>query len=473
MSKPPVEVIVIGAGLAGMTAAIALQQAGHQVLVIDRRTKAGGLCGTTVLDGFEFTMGCNDFGSAFERTMHDLGVDIDFTHPRSIFHTARGRYVVPPTPATVARLLRHSPDLFRFSRALRAAKARGQYGYVGELLEQTVKSRDFADLVSIICWPFGTAPKDFRVDTLIALFSKEFGNGHDHHRVVPVGGPGVLAERLAARLQNLGGELKLGTHVQHVDTSRPLKSIETTHGSYQAHTLVSSQGRLDLYPEETKPSLAVGALHLAVAPGTPFPHGVHTVLHMPADAPSWLARLDNGEFPDTFAFNIFPCEFLDERDYLSFTAYFMFPRGVDDLAAPDLKRVENYILGGLDVMLPGFVSNIRYKRLVTPKAYRTLHDLPSNLSPAITPAGFRKPDGYDAQQDIHYVGTTVQPPCEHAESALLSGLRAAQTIIGKRESGRTGTVRFSLDRPAESVRLGKGTEHEQRWGAGREEGGAA
>jgi hypothetical protein len=85
-------------------------------------------------------------------------------------------------------------------------------------------------------------------------------------------------------------------------------------------------------------------------------------------------------------------------------------------------------------MLPGFVSNIRYKRLVTPKEYRTLHDLPSNLSPAITPAGFRKPDGYDPQQDIYYVGNTVQPPGEHAGSALLSGLRAAQTIISKRES---------------------------------------
>jgi phytoene dehydrogenase-like protein len=434
MPQSPVEVIVVGAGIAGMTAAIALQQAGRQVLVIDRRTKAGGLCGTTVLDGFEFTMGCNDFGSAFERAMHDLGVDIDFTRTRSIFHTAGGRYVLPPTPATVARLLRHSPDLFRFARALRAAKARGRYGYVGELLEQTTKSRDFADLVSVLCWPFGTAPKDFRVDTLIALFAKEPGHGHDHHRVVPVGGPGLLTERLTARLRSLGGELKLGTQVQHIDAGRPLKSVETAHGTYRAHTLVSSQGRLDLYPEEAKPSLAVGALHLAVAAGTPFPRGVHTVLHMPADAPGWLARLDNGEFPDAFAFNIFPCEFLDERDYLSFTAYVMFPRGVDDLAAPDLQRVEDYILGRLDVMLPGFVPNIRYKRLVTPKAYRTLHDLPSNLSPAITPAGFRKPDGYDPQQDIHYVGNTVQPPGEDAGSALRSGLRAAQAIIDKRES---------------------------------------
>ncbi|MEV0504444.1 hypothetical protein AB0I84_43605 [Streptomyces spectabilis] len=44
------------------------------------------------------------------------------------------------------------------------------------------------------------------------------------------------------------------------------------------------------------------------------------------------------------------------------------------------------------------------------------------------PPGFRKPDGYDPERDIYYVGNTVQPACEHAGGALVSGLRAAGLI---------------------------------------------
>src|SRR5262245_60285697 len=56
------DVIVIGAGLAGLTAALNLQHAGRKTLVLERLDRAGGLCGMFDHEGHAFTIGCNDFG---------------------------------------------------------------------------------------------------------------------------------------------------------------------------------------------------------------------------------------------------------------------------------------------------------------------------------------------------------------------------------------------------------------------------
>ena len=49
MNKP---VVVIGAGLAGMNAAIELQKAGHEVVVLDAADRAGGRVQSDLIDGF-------------------------------------------------------------------------------------------------------------------------------------------------------------------------------------------------------------------------------------------------------------------------------------------------------------------------------------------------------------------------------------------------------------------------------------
>lgn len=55
MERPPI--VVVGAGLAGLTAANHLADAGHRVIVVETRTHVGGRARTDAVDGFRLNLG--------------------------------------------------------------------------------------------------------------------------------------------------------------------------------------------------------------------------------------------------------------------------------------------------------------------------------------------------------------------------------------------------------------------------------
>ena len=58
----PPEVIVVGAGLGGLSAAAELSRGGLRVLVLEATAHVGGRCGTRVVEGARFAVGANTFG---------------------------------------------------------------------------------------------------------------------------------------------------------------------------------------------------------------------------------------------------------------------------------------------------------------------------------------------------------------------------------------------------------------------------
>jgi phytoene desaturase len=74
----PVRIIVIGAGLGGLSAACHLAGAGHDVTVIERGARPGGRAGTLAIDGFRFESGPTvlTMPSLFERCFDAVGVDM-------------------------------------------------------------------------------------------------------------------------------------------------------------------------------------------------------------------------------------------------------------------------------------------------------------------------------------------------------------------------------------------------------------
>ena len=94
------------------------------------------------------------------------------------------------------------------------------------------------------------------------------------------------------------------------------------------------------------------------------------------------------------------------------------------------------MVGTVDATLPGFGDALLYARFLSPADYQDLVGLRCAPSPHVPPVGVGKLSSYDAERDLHYVGTSVGPPGEHAGAAFLSGKLAAQAVLARRGSDR-------------------------------------
>lgn len=82
--KDKYDVIVIGAGMGGLTSAAWLTHMGMKVLVIEQNIQSGGCCSSYKREGYNFTpaasiiTGATKKDGLFERMIKKLGIDIDF-----------------------------------------------------------------------------------------------------------------------------------------------------------------------------------------------------------------------------------------------------------------------------------------------------------------------------------------------------------------------------------------------------------
>src|ERR1041385_308990 len=70
------DIVIIGAGLAGLTAAVILAHAGRSVTVFEQSSKVGGRARTENIDGFYFNQGPHALylGGASAKILHELGI---------------------------------------------------------------------------------------------------------------------------------------------------------------------------------------------------------------------------------------------------------------------------------------------------------------------------------------------------------------------------------------------------------------
>ena len=94
------QVIVVGGGLSGLTAAVTAARAGARVTVLEAAAQLGGRARTTDEGGFRFNMGPHAFygGGAGSRVVDELGIEVPGRMPTALNHRLlrHGRMERPP-----------------------------------------------------------------------------------------------------------------------------------------------------------------------------------------------------------------------------------------------------------------------------------------------------------------------------------------------------------------------------------------
>jgi phytoene dehydrogenase-like protein len=276
------EVVVVGAGLAGLSAATRLAAAGRDVHVVDAAGHAGGRLATDRVDGFLVDRGFQVLNTGYPRV---ADLDLDALDLGWFWTGAIVR--VDGQPHRVVDPRRHPPATWDTLRApigplprkvaIGVFSVRAGYQPVARLLaarertaEEALRAADVGDLaLERFFRPFlaGVLLED-RLETssrYLDLVWRSFVRG----RVgLPAAGMQSVGEQLAARLP--AGRLHLHTRVEEVGD----RSVRTAEGTTSADAVVVA----------TDPDTAAGLLpgiaasaprqvttHLHVLPASPWP----------------------------------------------------------------------------------------------------------------------------------------------------------------------------------------------------------
>ena len=107
-TQQPHDVIIIGSGLAGLTAAVYLAQAGRQVTLLEKSTHLGGRATTQTRDGFHLNLGPHALNSAGEGVKILAELNIPFTggqpQPKGLWLAQAGQlHPLPIDPASILK----------------------------------------------------------------------------------------------------------------------------------------------------------------------------------------------------------------------------------------------------------------------------------------------------------------------------------------------------------------------------------
>ena len=227
----PKKVIVIGAGLAGLSAAITLQNEGVDVTVLESSDRPGGRVTSDVIDGFICDRGFQLINANYPEIKHlEIMKDIDFVVASSVIEMARNESRIrigDPRKAFFSVFNLETGTLIEKIRLIKYLLIRKNVASVGEDL----KANGLGKTYERVLRPFLTGV--FLADPLIVNAEsgrtaiKQFIRGKIG---LPAQGCRAFSEALAARVKSI----EYGVQVNSIKKNR----VKTSRGSIEADAII-------------------------------------------------------------------------------------------------------------------------------------------------------------------------------------------------------------------------------------------
>lgn len=225
------KVIVIGAGLAGLSAAITLENEGISVTVLESSDRPGGRVTSDVIDGFICDRGFQLINANYPEIKR-LGIikELDFVSASSVIEIARneGRIRIgDPRSAFFSVFNSQTGSVLEKIRLVRYLLRRKPAASVGEELKNSGLGKTYERVLR----PFLTGV--FLADPL--LVNADYGRTAIKYFVtgnsgLPIGGVKVFSEALA----NLASDVRYGIQVNSIKKN----TVSTSKGKFEADAII-------------------------------------------------------------------------------------------------------------------------------------------------------------------------------------------------------------------------------------------
>jgi len=227
----PKKVIVVGAGLAGLSAAITLQNEGVSVTVLESSDRAGGRVASDVIDGFVCDRGFQLINVKYPE-IKKLGLlkEFDFVSASSVIEVCRDekRVRIGDPRATLFSVFNsETGSILEKMRLIKYLLRKTSAPSVGEDLKNSGLGKTYERVLR----PFLTGV--FLSDPL--LVDAEYGRTAIKHFVkgnsgLPARGVGALSEVLASRVNNIEYGVQVNSIKKNV--------LKTSRGKYEADAII-------------------------------------------------------------------------------------------------------------------------------------------------------------------------------------------------------------------------------------------
>lgn len=224
MSPSPLPIVVVGAGLSGLVAANLLRDRGHDVVVLDGATQAGGRARTDEIDGARLNLGPHALyrGGSAERLLRGLGAWPKGRRPppKGALFGPEGLSALPgDTLSMLTTTALPGASRWAFSRwftLLLMGLARADRGQgVSQWLQATLPNERARELALTLVRLATYTDDPDHVDATLAR--AQLWRATVRGVIYADGGWGTMVDTLCRRLGDRGGALRMGQPVLAVD----------------------------------------------------------------------------------------------------------------------------------------------------------------------------------------------------------------------------------------------------------------